>query len=812
MKTLREDAIRQLQDRTELFVDGENIIRFGRHQFSVNTQTLDLTIVPRKDEMCVHLTGTNFFEAIDDEDFVSTRSVWSQSLISENQSVYRAEYLAWRMLSWLQQPDSMSMDAFQVLDAKEMEQQVRDFMSRRFEEGYVKGIHDHDAALLLSALAELHGNIELLRFTPEARACAQLFWLGYIGETEKNLMLARLKGAGEILQLFPNTQEFGSLIDDIAENMRVFLTMTELFDEKLAESAADYLFHELALGESFVVSKEAADLHKAFLAYLKKKKFTTRFNKALDALKEASADRYELIRTWLRAFVESNGGENPFAEEAAALVFRGGFEAKEVVNVSLHTDIKGLVGEHAVIEEGKYTLDYHAFVAKMKAYDQEVVPLFKTFTEEKSRLLTEYRESLRLESFRPRVLTSFVRNQLIDKLYLPIIGDNLAKQMGTVGDQTRTDRMGLLLLISPPGYGKTTLMEYVANRLGLIFMKVNGPAIGHQVTSLDPVEAPNAAAREELAKLNLALEMGDNVMLYVDDIQHCHPEFLQKFISLCDAQRKIEGVYKGKTRTYDLRGKKVAVVMAGNPYTESGEKFQIPDMLANRADTYNLGDIIGDSADLFKLSYIENSLTSNQVLSRMSSMPREDVLAIIEMAEGKRELSADLSSNLSGEELQEMHTVLQKLFVIRDVILNVNQAYIKSAGQEDLFRTEPPFLLQGSYRNMNKLVEKVAPIMNNQELETLILSHYEGESQTLTSGAEANMIRFKEMNGFASDNDATRWEEICRLYREQKSLSADKLSQLVREMGSFSEGLKGIQEALEKGISRNGSEKGESLK
>ena len=26
--------------------------------------------------------------------------------------------------------------------------------------------------------------------------------------------------------------------------------------------------------------------------------------------------------------------------------------------------------------------------------------------------------------------------------------------------------------------------------------------------------------------------------------------------------------------------------MAGNPYTESGEKFRIPDMLSNRADTY----------------------------------------------------------------------------------------------------------------------------------------------------------------------------------------------------------------------------------
>mgnify|MGYP003862100051 CR=1 FL=1 len=51
--------------------------------------------------------------------------------------------------------------------------------------------------------------------------------------------------------------------------------------------------------------------------------------------------------------------------------------------------------------------------------------------------------------------------------------DILAKQMGTVGDTKRTDLMGMLLLISPPGYGKTTLMEYIAQRIGLIFVKIN---------------------------------------------------------------------------------------------------------------------------------------------------------------------------------------------------------------------------------------------------------------------------------------------------------------------------------------------------
>jgi Holliday junction resolvasome RuvABC ATP-dependent DNA helicase subunit len=88
------------------------------------------------------------------------------------------------------------------------------------------------------------------------------------------------------------------------------------------------------------------------------------------------------------------------------------------------------------------------------------------------------------------VLTSFVRNRLIDEVYLPLIGDNLAKQIGAAGEAKRTDRMGLLLLISPPGYGKTTLMEYIANRLGIIFMKINGPALGHKSPRSIPRRRP----------------------------------------------------------------------------------------------------------------------------------------------------------------------------------------------------------------------------------------------------------------------------------------------------------------------------------
>jgi len=396
-------------------------------------------------------------------------------------------------------------------------------------------------------------------------------------------------------------------------------------------------------------------------------------------------------------------------------------------------------------------------------------------------------------------LTSFVRNRLVDEVYLPLVGDNLAKQVGVAGEQKRTDLMGLLLLVSPPGYGKTTLMEYVANRLGLTFMKINGPTIGHQVTSLDPTEAPNASAREEIQKLNLALEMGDNVMIYVDDIQHCNAEFLQKFISLCDAQRSIEGVYRGRSRRYDLRGRKVVVVMAGNPYTESGQKFRIPDMLTNRADTYNLGDMTGAHRPAFELSYLENALTSNAVLGPLASRSRDDVHAIIAMAKDQMTDGVELEGNYSSQQINDFMSVIAKLLRIRDVVLQVNEQYIASAAQADEYRTEPSFKMQGSYRDMNKMAEGVAPIMNDEELEHAIAAHYENQAQTLTADAEANLLKFYDLQEQMSDEQTERWEAIKKTFQRNLLLGGagdDRLAQVIAQLSTFNDGIGKIHEVL----------------
>ena len=796
LKTLKEDAVRQLKDRKELFVDGKNIIQFGKHKFNVNTQDLELSIVPHDDQMCFHLAGTDFFEPITDEDFLSTRSIWSQEIISENKEVYRAEYLAYQFL--ISAEDDSSLDALQR------------FASQRYTEGYTKGVHDHDAHLILQALLPIHEKIGLLKYSPTVRAAAILFWQTW-DSPEKDTLAQQLQTHAAIQKsgFTPGTDS------------RVYIaTLQSAFEEShsplitdqpsLHTNAAEYLYHQLSSGTAFIISPEADEVIKNFhhsLTLKSAKGAEKAYQNSIENL-TASA-KYQTILDWLTSTSEHSSPDSTdhrslhtdHLKEAAAHLLTGTPEKMAVHHVDVTTDISGLLGSHGTITEGTYHLHYNTFIDKLAHFEQENVPTFRAYQQHKHDLTQAKRADMRLNEFKARVMSSFVRNKLLNDVYLPMIGDNLAKQMGTAGSDTRTDRMGLLLLISPPGYGKTTLMEYVADRLGLTFMKINGPAIGHAVTSLDPAEAPNASAREEVEKLNLALEMGDNVMLYLDDIQHCDPEFLQKFISLCDGQRKIEGVYNGQAKTYDLRGKKVSVVMAGNPYTESGGKFQIPDMLANRADTYNLGDIIGSNAESFKASYIENCLTSNSVLSKLAARSQKDVYAVMQIATSGSQEGVDFEGNYTAAEIDEFVKTTQHLYTVRDTILAVNLEYIRSAAQEDNYRTEPAFKLQGSYRNMARIAEKVIPLMTHEEIRELIIDHYENESQTLTTGAEANLLKFKEMEKILTEEETTRWEQIKKDFNKNKLLGGagenDPVARVVAQLTQFNDGLESIKDGIQ---------------
>ena len=797
LKTLKEDTVRQLKDRKELFVGGENIIKFGKHHFSVNTQELELSIVQRDEKMCFHLAGTDFFEPITDADFLATKSIWKQEIISENKDVYRAEYLAYQFL--LSIDGKAGADSTPITDHGSLDT-LQKFAAERYTEGYTKGVHDHDAHLILQSLIPIHQQIGLLRYNPAVRAAALLFWHHWTSDTKATLTtqlsnhaVMRKKGFDSTGNNDENSYSENTYLTELQNALSESPLLTD--HGSLITQSSLYLYDQLSSGSDFVISTDADTIIKKFQQTLTAKRAQTDYDDSISEL--TGYAKYQTILDWLSA--TSQLPKNQLVEAAAHLTCET-YHPLAVLHLETTAEISGLLGSHRILEEGTYHLQYNAFIDKLRHFSQEEVAVFKAYQNLKHELTEHKREDMRLGDFQARVMSSFVRNKLLNDVYLPMIGDNLAKQMGTAGSDTRTDRMGLLLLISPPGYGKTTLMEYVADRLGLTFMKINGPAIGHAVTSLDPNDAPNASAREEVEKLNLALEMGDNVMLYLDDIQHCNPEFLQKFISLCDGQRKIEGVYNGKARTYDLRGKKVSVVMAGNPYTESGGKFQIPDMLANRADTYNLGDIIGGHAEVFKASYVENCLTSNSVLSKLASRSQKDVYAVMQIATSGSQEGVDFEGNYTASEIDEFVKTTKHLYTVRDTILRVNLQYIESAAQEDTYRTEPAFKLQGSYRNMGRIAEKILPMMTHEEVRALIIDHYENESQTLTTGAEANLLKFKEMENILTDEEADRWAQIKKDFNKNKLMGGagenDPVARVVAQLSQFNDGLSSITEGI----------------
>ncbi len=820
LKSLREQGQRALRDRTEL-VSG-NTIRLGRHAFTISQQTLDLTIVPHREKLAFHLTGTDYFAALDDPRLAELQEYWGQEGPAENRQVYRGEYLAWQILLAAQAgTDEWSLDALLQAARQEdgaLEDKVRRFAAPRYHEGYQKGIHDHDAARILRKLAPLWDGAGLLRFAPLPRAVALLYWQDLSATPSLQLAAQTLRHQAEQAGLM--RRQFGSerlwlqLVAQLQLALQKFLAqqqidIVELLDansesaELLQQQAAAYLLEELggaaeaaprAAAHEWVQSRGADEIAQGLLQHL------ARNNIALPWKDDTLSwrERWQLAREWLHAYIANRELDAGLLPEAAAGLLCA--LPRRLQAADLRVRVDGLLGEHPRIVDQASELQLNDFTRRLQHHVQVTVPAYERLQQLRQALGQEEKARLRLEQFQAKPLSSFVRNRLLDEVYLPLVGDNLAKQIGAAGEQRRTDSMGMLLLISPPGYGKTTLMEYLADRLGMIFVRVNCPVLGHGVTSLDPAQAANSAARVELEKLNLGLAMGNNVMLYLDDIQHTHPEFLQKFISLADGTRRVEGVWRGEARSYDMRGKRFAVVMAGNPYTESGDVFKIPDMLANRADIYNLGDVLSGREEAFAMSYIENSLTSHPVLQPLAARDPQDIYTLLRMAAGEPLPASELKHAYSAQEVAEIRGVLQRLFKVRDALLKVNLAYIASAAQDDAYRDEPPFRLQGSYRNMSKLAPKISAIMRDDEIDSLLRDHYRGEAQTLTSGAEENLLKLAHLLGQPAADEQARWQALRQDFvrlRKQGGADADGATKIANLLGDVSQQIAALGQRLQ---------------
>ncbi|MGW9115256.1 DNA repair ATPase [Streptomyces sp. NPDC055663] len=796
----RQEAGRALRDRSELYADGGAVIRLGRHRFAVNTQPFDLTLVPHGDRLAFALTGTDYRAPVTDPEFEATRPYWEQTLPSESPQVYRAEHLAARLL------DERGADALTALDPTELATLVRESAAAAYDEGHQRGVHDEDATAILTALLRLHAGAGLLRCPPTVRATAQLFWAYGTDEARRTSWTRRARSLARARETFG----LSPAVDALQEEWAAVIGGEASADTAVigGEAAADatpsavaaYLFEELTSGPAGFVTSAAV---RTFLDKFRRTTGTSAYDEDLAALSDDLPARRQLVEGWLTSYAAASGtviDAGDLAEAVAVelcpepVLDRYDCEAPPAARVD------GLLGTHPRVERGTLTVRIDELLARTARFRTATVPGFRAYQRRRTALVNAERARLRLDDHRPRVMSAFVRNRLLDEVYLPLIGDSLAKQLGTADADRRTDSQGLLLLVSPPGYGKTTLMEYVADRLGLVLVKISGPNLGHDVTSLDPAQARTATARQEIEKINFALESGNNTLLYLDDIQHTSPELLQKFIPLCDATRRVEGVRDGEPRSHDLRGKRFAVCMAGNPYTESGERFRIPDMLANRADVWNLGEVLSGREDVFALSFVENALTANPVLAPLAGRSREDLALFVRLASGDGAARADrLEHPYAPAEVDRIVAVLRHLLTARDTVLAVNAAYIASAAQTDATRTEPPFRLQGSYRNMNKIAERIVPVMNDAELSDVIDDHYTGEAQTLTTGAESNLLKLAALRGRLTPEQSARWSAITASYVRTQALGGpdgDPMTRAVAALGLLADRVAAVESAI----------------
>ena len=82
--------------------------------------------------------------------------------------------------------------------------------------------------------------------------------------------------------------------------------------------------------------------------------------------------------------------------------------------------------------------------------------------------------------------------------------------------------------------------------------------------------------------------------------------------------------------------------------------------------------------------------------------------------------------------------------------------------------------------------------------------HYENESQTLTTGAEANLLKFREMEGMLSDEEAERWEAIKKTFNKNLLMGGrgddDPVNRVVGTLSTFTDGLGKIEDVLTRAV------------
>jgi hypothetical protein len=100
---------------------------------------------------------------------------------------------------------------------------------------------------------------------------------------------------------------------------------------------------------------------------------------------------------------------------------------------------------------------------------------------------------------------------------------------------------------------------------------------------------------------------------------------------------------------------------------------------------------------------------------------------------------------------------------------------------------------------MRRIAQRIQPVMNEAELSALVEDHYRAEAQTLTSGAEANLLKLAELRGTLTPAQAARWTELKAAHVRARTLGGpeeDQLTRAVAALGLLADRLAAVETAI----------------
>jgi hypothetical protein len=431
LKAIQDESVRLQRDRKELLVDGANVIQLGRHRFAVNPQPIELTMVVRDDCWQLHITGTRFYSPVADPRLDNARDLWNQTLVSETDSIYRGEYLAYQLWRSLKSSQPTSLQEFQSWSEERQLQWLREQSLQRIREGYARGVHDQDAHVILRRLIASESELGLLRYDASLRSRVWFAWHYLIPEADRKAVQQWAESLAQIESIFPQNKATQACLGELRRLLqrsqrtkaRVSSSSSSLTDsakqvnQVVKQYKEKYFAFDPGVGSEYPLEQmrtrwtsqdregwswsKAAD-HAASELWLR-----------LDDLARQSTsrlfenNRHDPRRLWDLAFelVKSYFGARntqseprPDESEVACRLIDGVLHHKSLFNhedssesridsASAVGKLDSLAGVHPRIQSGRLEFNFHDFQKRLNHHRQTVEPRFEGLLAAKQTIL-----------------------------------------------------------------------------------------------------------------------------------------------------------------------------------------------------------------------------------------------------------------------------------------------------------------------------------------------------------------------------------------------------------------------------------------